>query len=258
MRLHLIYPGNKAYIQGKARYPFHPSDAGYFIALGLVVALFSLLALLSGLSKFPWQLILVILAPVNAEARVVDRLATTDSGGRTVYYIVYEYVVNDQRLTNRQSVSQDIYARAKQGTRLQIEYSRIAPNAARIPSAVNLLDMFFFQIAIPLFLTLVGLGILALALYGEANWRRRIRRAKLIEGQVLQAWTGEGKDSDGARYTATVLRVRFQTPQGRIIEGRKSYNTYDQRLRKRLIDHPPSTENTVAILYVDDKNWELL
>lgn len=197
-----------------------------------------------------WQFILVSLAPVNAEARVVDRRTTTDSDGAPVYYIVYEYVVNGQRLTNQQSVSPNIYARAEQGTRLRIEYSRIAPNAARILGTGNPLEI---SDVLLLPFILIGLGMPVLAIYDGAKWRRRIRRAKLIKGQVLQVRTEEREDSDGDRYTVIILKVRFQTPQGRIIEGEKIYNSSE-----RFIDDPPSTENTVAVLYVDDKDWELL
>ncbi len=248
MGLYLIHPQNEDYLQGK-------KSAPYGIDRGAAGFLFGCLAILVVLS-LPILLILtdertlLILGPiVKAEGLIVDRKVVKGDE----YYIIYEYVVNDQRFRRQESVNSSLYDRAVPGVRLRIEYLSTNPSVARIEGSTR--EASFVVLAVLLIILLMMLLVVVVLVSQARESRRqreRLKKGKPIKGQVLQVRTEEREDSDGDRYTATILRVRFQTPQGRIIEGEESHSY------ERLIENPPSTENTVAIFYVDDKDWELL
>ncbi len=254
MGLYLIHPQNEDYLQGK-------KSAPYGMGRGAAGFLFSCLTnfLILVVLSLPVLLILtdeqtsLILGPtVKAEGLIVDRKVVKGDES-TFYYIIYEYVVNDQRFRRQESVNSSLYDRAVPGVRLRIEYLSTNPSVARIEGSTR--EASFVVLAVLLIILLMILLVVVVLVSQARESRRqreRLKKGKPIKGQVLQVRTEEREDSDGDRYTATILRVRFQTPQGRIIEGEESHSY------KRLIENPPSTENTVAIFYVDDKDWELL
>lgn len=252
MGLYLIHPQNEDYLQGKksAPYGIGRGAAGFLFGC-LTIFLILVVLSLSVLLIFTDEQTLLILGPiVKAEGLIVDR-KVVEGDESTFYYILYEYVVNDQRFRRQESVNSSLYDRAVPGVRLRIEYLSTNPSVARIEGSTREVS-FVAVLLITLLMMLLVVVVLVSQARESRRQRERLKKGKPIKGQVLQVRTEERKDSDGDPYTATILRVCFQTPQGRIIEGEESYSY------ERLIENPPSTENTVAIFYVDDKDWELL
>lgn len=250
MEPYLIYPENQAYVRGAAAKPVS------IIGPNGCAVLFNLLFILAGLSILSFGLnalrenLLLSSESITTEGRVVSRYTKENDDGVT-YYVVFEYVANDRRLTREQQVDEALYTRAEQGARLEIEYSSVDPSAARIAGTNSWLLSMGALVAGSL-LTLVSSVFLVKLIKMNRRLRDRLQKGKLIKGQLLEVSTGEDRDYEGEIYTCTIVKARFRTPAGRTIQGEKRYRT------TRGKEHPPSNEETVAIFYIDDKDWEVL
>ncbi|MCS6836007.1 MAG: hypothetical protein NZ750_08325 [Anaerolineae bacterium] len=81
-----------------------------------------------------------------------------------------------------------------------------------------------------------------------------VRDGKLIRGQLVHIDVKDYEDDDGDERRRKKLVVRFRTSSGQTLEGEKEYS-----MPRHSEDGLPTEEHdTVAIFYVNDKQWDVL
>jgi len=257
MELYLIYPQNQAYVEGKADKPASiesPNWRSSFISI-LAMSIFFLIPMSLGL----WTVVsdlradaLLSEGKITTQGRIINRYTSEDSEGDTLYHVVFEYVVDDKRLTHEQVVSEDEYVRYEQGVTLDIEYARADPSVARLVGTrsyplVSLVDLFFSL------LLMLPVAYTAVTSFTEGLKRRAfLKKGQKLRGKLLSLSVEEVVDSDGDNVARTVARVAFRAPDGHVVRGERRYNT------ARGKEQPPPAEAAVAIFYKDDQAWEVL
>jgi hypothetical protein len=259
MELYLIYPENQAYVEGRADKPASiqpPNWGSSFISIS-VMLMFFLIPMSLGL----WTVVsdlradaLLTEGSITTQGRVINRYTSEDSEGDTLYHVVFEYVANDRRLSHEQQVSEEAYTRYEQGVALDIEYARADPNIARLVGTRSyplgsFIGLFFaLLLMLPLPVAYATVRLIA----GGLKRRAFLRKGQKLKGKLLSLDVEEAVDSEGDKYTATIVRVAFRAPDGRVVHGERRYDTARGR------QQPPPAEAAVAIFYKDDQEWEVL
>jgi hypothetical protein len=166
----------------------------------------------------------------------------------THYFVTYEIDVDDKTVegsAREEEVRGSYYAKLKVGETVPVLLFPESPAVSRLAEddawRSKRSSVFFGSL-------LVGLPLL-----GAVGWQvrklRLVRDGRILEGKLIFC-SGEMDSDHDCRIRATFA---FVSPQGRILSGRASV------YRNDLKDAPlPGPDTTVAVLYLDDHNYQVL
>jgi hypothetical protein len=259
--LFLFHPDNQKFVSGQSHqvilYSRTRVYAVWLAALLLLPLVVSSVAAWGGFS-------LLNRVGGTASASVIHRETVNDVGGAE-YYVTYEYTISGNSYQHQQLVSERTYETSETGSQVGMIYLPLNPNISRLASndratlatsfygvPVTLVDNFSVWVVPLLALPLVIAVIVTLA--RERRVHRLERNGVLLKGTVDNCcWTAE-QGADGRHHSAQinyrcVVRGVCQLSGTKVVDlsRRKSQNL-----------HLPVRGAPVALLYLDDTNFEVL
>jgi len=175
----------------------------------------------------------------GAVTRLWDHKSNGDSDSS--FYVAYEYGLDpsdDKTNTGESTIDEDTYKTLKKGDPISVRYLKTDPTHSRIPGQGSSLGGL-----------LVFTGFWNL-IVGTMSWlltkmmlrQRRLRRGRLVSGEVIGATVKNDSDGD-CRFT---LNYRFTTPEGREVTA--SANCIRNDLKGETLPQP----GTALVVQYDD------
>jgi hypothetical protein len=193
-----------------------------------------------------WRDLYVRAFGIMSQAKVADR--HEEGGEGTTYYVTYRFVANDQaEYSNTGQVSEAIYRQTALDSLITIQYAPYAPQFSHVPYA---------RVWIP-FSTIIVLFVWIILIWSYQRESRRLSRLRahghVVRGRLV-AWDAK-QTGDYEEDSVVSLEFVFCNPEGHPVSGsvRRSVTV---KSHPQL--NPPPKNSLVAILYVNDRLYDLL
>jgi hypothetical protein len=249
---------NEAYLRGERARPASPRPTplwgwgcvllfwGFFFFLGLFM--------FSRASGAIRNNAFLLTNGLSYEGRMAERYLESNDDSNT-YYIVYEHDFREGDYRRKIRVSEGVYDDFELGAPQELLLDPDDPANFRLPIRNYVVDFGFPGVATGFSLLWIAGTVYFLYWYifkWEPRRRKLIREGRVIYGRAERATLET--DSDGDK--SWKLSYEFQPSEGGPwVKGQTTlgYKAYDAAYIARL-----NAACAVAVIYLDDKNWEML
>ncbi|MCU0480877.1 MAG: DUF3592 domain-containing protein [Anaerolineae bacterium] len=240
---------NLAYLKGEKPYP--PSIANrrdlQIITSALIPFIIITIGLVIFMTKVLVDEMMLIQNSATTQGTVIGR--EIDDFDDIIYRLSYFFYVDDVMYENQVDISQELYDKYPEESRIEITYVINDPSVSR-PSEHNSLPLNLFLGAFTLFWTLILIiGVIWVSrAYRKQGYLKK--NGQLVRGQLISA-TGK---IDGDNDFILTMKFSFRAPDTAEIRT-EHYNFIANHLRKANL---PPEKTPIYIFYVDKKNWDVL
>lgn len=256
--LHLQHKKNEAYLRGERPRPHRPIPTPLW-GWGVMLIFWAFLLFLGvAMLRLSYGAISnnahLLANGISYTGRMAERYIETSDDSST-YYIVYEHNFREGDYARKIRVSKEVYNNFELGGQQELLLDPDDPANFRLPIRNYFVD--FFLPFLGMLASIAWFGGVVYFVYWyifkhDQGLRKLIREGRVVYGRAERATLET--DSDGDK--SWLLTYEFKpSEEGPWIKGKVTlgYKAYDPAYIARL-----NAACAVAVLYLDDKRWQLL